>query len=49
MGLFLLRRGASSLSVLALSVVLVFLSIRILPGDPVLARLGAATEVSPSR
>jgi len=47
MGLFLIRRGASSLSVLALSVVLVFLSIRILPGDPVLARLGAATEVSP--
>lgn len=47
MGLFLLRRGTSSLSVLALSVVLVFLSIRILPGDPVLARLGAATEVSP--
>jgi ABC-type dipeptide/oligopeptide/nickel transport system permease component len=47
MGLFLLRRSASSLSVLALSVVLVFLSIRILPGDPVLAKLGAATEVSP--
>jgi len=47
MGLFLIRRGASSLSVLALSVVMVFLSIRILPGDPVLARLGAATEVTP--
>ena len=47
MGLFLLRRSASSLSVLALSVVLVFLSIRILPGDPVLAKLGAATYVSP--
>jgi len=28
-------------------VVLVFLSIRVLPGDPVLARLGAATEVTP--
>lgn len=27
--------------------VLVFLSIRVLPGDPVLARLGAATEVTP--
>ncbi len=47
MGLFLIRRGASSLSVLALSVVMMFLSIRILPGDPVLARLGAATEVTP--
>ena len=47
MGVFLLRRAASSLSVLALSVVLVFMSIRILPGDPVLAKLGAATEVTP--
>ena len=47
MGVFLLRRAASSLSVLALSVVLVFMSIRILPGDPVLAKLGAATGVTP--
>lgn len=44
---FLLRRAASSAIVLAMSVVLVFVSIRLLPGDPVLAKLGAATEVTP--
>ena len=47
MGRYLLRRALSSSIVLATSVVLVFLSIRVLPGDPVLARLGAATEVTP--
>ena len=47
MGRYLLRRALSSSIVLATSLVLVFLSIRILPGDPVLARLGAATEVTP--
>ncbi|MBC7464227.1 MAG: ABC transporter permease [Actinobacteria bacterium] len=44
---FLIRRAASSAIVLAMSVVLVFVSIRLLPGDPVLAKLGAATEVTP--
>lgn len=48
MGRFLLRRATSSIIVLAMSVVLVFMSIRILPGDPVLAKLGAATEVTPA-
>ena len=47
MGRYLLRRALSSSIVLATSLVLVFLSIRVLPGDPVLARLGAATEVTP--
>ncbi|MEI6477090.1 MAG: ABC transporter permease [Actinomycetes bacterium] len=47
MGRYLFRRALSSSIVLATSVVLVFLSIRVLPGDPVLARLGAATEVTP--
>lgn len=44
---YLFRRAISSSIVFVTSVVLVFLSIRILPGDPVLARLGAATEVTP--
>lgn len=44
---YLIRRGISSLAVLVISVLLVFLTIRILPGDPVLAKLGAATEVTP--
>ena len=48
MGRYLLRRAISSSIVLATSVVIVFMSIRILPGDPVLARLGAATEVTPA-
>lgn len=48
MGKFLIRRATSSLIVLAMSVVMVFMSIRILPGDPVLAKLGAATEVTPA-
>lgn len=48
MGKFLLRRATSSLIVLSMSVVMVFMSIRILPGDPVLAKLGAATEVTPA-
>lgn len=47
MGRYLIRRAISSSIVLATSVVIVFMSIRILPGDPVLARLGAATEVTP--
>lgn len=47
MGRYLFQRALSSSIVLATSVVLVFLSIRVLPGDPVLARLGAATEVTP--
>jgi peptide/nickel transport system permease protein len=47
LGRYLFRRALSSSIVLATSVVLVFLSIRVLPGDPVLARLGAATEVTP--
>ena len=47
MGRYLLRRALSSSIVLATSLILVFLSIRILPGDPVLARLGAATKVTP--
>ncbi len=47
MGRYLFRRALSSSIVLATSLVLVFLSIRVLPGDPVLARLGAATEVTP--
>lgn len=47
MGRYLLRRAISSSIVLATSLVFVFLSIRILPGDPVLARLGAATKVTP--
>jgi peptide/nickel transport system permease protein len=46
-GRYLLRRAISSSIVLATSLVFVFLSIRILPGDPVLARLGAATKVTP--
>jgi peptide/nickel transport system permease protein len=48
MGKFLLRRATSSAIVFAMSIVLVFMSIRILPGDPVLAKLGAATEVTPA-
>lgn len=44
---YLIRRGLSSLAVLLISLLLVFLAIRILPGDPVLAKLGAATEVTP--
>ena len=44
---YLFRRAISSSIVFVTSVILVFLSIRILPGDPVLARLGAATEVTP--
>lgn len=44
---YLVRRGLSSLTVLITSTLLMFLAIRILPGDPVLAKLGAATEVSP--
>ena len=44
---YLFRRAISSSVVFVTSVVIVFLSIRILPGDPVLARLGAATEVTP--
>ena len=48
MGKFLIRRATSSLIVLSMSVVMVFMSIRILPGDPVLAKLGAATEVTPA-
>lgn len=47
MGRYLLRRALSSSIVLATSLVFVFLSIRILPGDPVLAQLGAATKVTP--
>lgn len=47
MGRYLLRRAISSSIVLATSLVFVFLSIRILPGDPVLAQLGAATKVTP--
>jgi len=46
-GRYLLRRALSSSIVLATSLVFVFLSIRILPGDPVLAQLGAATKVTP--
>jgi peptide/nickel transport system permease protein len=48
MGKFLIRRATSSAIVFVMSVVLVFMSIRILPGDPVLAKLGAATEVTPA-
>lgn len=44
---YLVRRGLSSLTVLVTSTLLMFLAIRILPGDPVLAKLGAATQVSP--
>ena len=44
---YLIRRAISSLAVLVISVLLIFLTIRILPGDPVLAKLGAATEVTP--
>lgn len=44
---YLVRRGFSSIAVLVISVLLMFLAIRILPGDPVLAKLGAATEVTP--
>jgi peptide/nickel transport system permease protein len=47
MGQYLRRRAISSLIVLVSSLIIVFLSIRILPGDPVLARLGAATPVTP--
>ena len=47
MGRYLLRRALSSSIVLATSLIFVFLSIRILPGDPVLAQLGAATKVTP--
>jgi peptide/nickel transport system permease protein len=47
MGQYLRRRAISSLIVLVSSSIIVFLSIRILPGDPVLARLGAATAVTP--
>lgn len=47
MGQYFFRRVVSSSIVFITSVVVVFLSIRILPGDPVLARLGAATEVTP--
>ena len=47
MGRYLIRRALSSSIVLATSLVFVFLSIRILPGDPVLAQLGAATKVTP--
>lgn len=38
---YILRRAASSAIVLVLSVVTVFLTIRVLPGDPVLLRYGA--------
>jgi peptide/nickel transport system permease protein len=47
MGQYLRRRAISSLIVFVSSLIIVFLSIRILPGDPVLARLGAATPVTP--
>jgi peptide/nickel transport system permease protein len=39
----------SSLIVLVSSLVFMFLAIRLLPGDPVLARLGAATQVTPEQ
>jgi peptide/nickel transport system permease protein len=45
---FILRRAASSAIVLVLSVVTVFLSIRILPGDPVLLKYGAHTGATPA-
>jgi peptide/nickel transport system permease protein len=45
---FILRRAASSAIVLVLSVVTVFLSIRILPGDPVLLKFGAQTGATPA-
>lgn len=45
---YLLRRAGSSVLVLSMSIFLIFIAIRILPGDPVLARLGAATEITPS-
>jgi peptide/nickel transport system permease protein len=45
---FILRRAASSAIVLVLSVVTVFLSIRILPGDPVLLKYGAQTGATPA-
>jgi peptide/nickel transport system permease protein len=45
---FILRRAASSAIVLVLSAVTVFLSIRILPGDPVLLKFGAQTGATPA-
>lgn len=45
---FIFRRAASSAIVLVLSVVTVFLSIRILPGDPVLLKYGAQTGATPA-
>jgi peptide/nickel transport system permease protein len=45
---FIFRRAASSAIALALSVVTVFLSIRILPGDPVLLKYGAQTGATPA-
>jgi peptide/nickel transport system permease protein len=45
---YLLRRASSSALILIMSVFLIFIAIRILPGDPVLARLGAATEITPA-
>lgn len=45
---YILRRAVSSAIVLALSVVTVFLTIRILPGDPVLLKYGAHTGATPA-
>lgn len=45
---YLFRRAVSSLVVLVLSAVIVFLAIRILPGDPVLLRFGARGAATPA-
>jgi peptide/nickel transport system permease protein len=45
---YVLTRLAWSLVLIALSTVLVFAVLRVLPSDPVLARLGASTAVDPA-
>lgn len=45
---YALTRLAWSLGLIAMSTVLVFVVLRVLPSDPVLARLGASTAVDPA-
>jgi len=47
MARFLLRRLISSLIVLMIGMILLFLALRILPGDPVLAKYGASAGATP--
>lgn len=47
MARFLIRRLISSLIVLIIGMILVFLALRVLPGDPVLAKYGASAGATP--